>query len=323
MYNLIKNEDILIKYTLKSFFKKLLLNDNLESLISNNLLKELFNLKYNYINNNHININYSKTLKSIEIYSLDYINSNLCNSKISITYKLNFIDKKIKSLSTEGYNIILKKVNSNWFIDFIKNTDLTSNSIYEDDYNYTSSLLDNILSKEITHFNSLILNNTKIKPKLDNTITTSSFRSSTHYDFQKAVEYAKKHALNYNKTYTSFDDNGGDCTNFISQVIHHGGLPTSNYWKPYTNSWVRVKELRNYLIYNNLASEFTNINKIKLGSIIQFFNIEKQDWAHSGVVTAIINNFPLYSCHSYDKLNFPLYEVYPSLYPKIRILNLN
>lgn len=45
------------------------------------------------------------------------------------------------------------------------------------------------------------------------------------YDREKAVAYAHKWAYGRNPAYADFSAMGGDCTNFLSQCLHAGGLP--------------------------------------------------------------------------------------------------
>lgn len=45
------------------------------------------------------------------------------------------------------------------------------------------------------------------------------------YDRNKAVAYAHKYAYSRNPNYYNFDNIGGDCTNFVSQVLAAGGEP--------------------------------------------------------------------------------------------------
>lgn len=137
-----------------------------------------------------------------------------------------------------------------------------------------------------------------------------------------AVAYAQKYALNYNPEYRDFTDQGGDCTNFVSQCLHAGGLNLSSAWKPYTNAWYSVHPLRNYLINNNLAEEYDKVSPNPAGSVIQFFSPQKNWWTHSGVITYKGQNDCLYCCHTYNKLNYPLSGVYPTIYHKIRSLEI-
>ncbi len=45
------------------------------------------------------------------------------------------------------------------------------------------------------------------------------------YNREKAVAYAHTWAYGRNPAYANFDSMGGDCTNFLSQCLHAGGLP--------------------------------------------------------------------------------------------------
>jgi hypothetical protein len=76
------------------------------------------------------------------------------------------------------------------------------------------------------------------------------------YNRTAAVQYADQWALGRNPAYQSFDNNGGDCTNFASQVIRAGGAaydysgPSAWYpttWYPYSDSWIYVHGLFDYL----------------------------------------------------------------------------
>ncbi|MCX7570204.1 amidase domain-containing protein [Tumebacillus sp. DT12] len=56
--------------------------------------------------------------------------------------------------------------------------------------------------------------------------TSSNVYANSQYDRVKAKAYAEQYALTANNSgYFNYTDYGGDCTNFISQVLFHGGLP--------------------------------------------------------------------------------------------------
>jgi hypothetical protein len=142
-------------------------------------------------------------------------------------------------------------------------------------------------------------------------------------DKNKIIKYARQYALNYNKSYKDFDNNGGDCTNFVSQCLHAGGLPFSLAWMPYTNPWVRVNELYYFMIKSGFNKTNSSL-PARPSDIIQFHSIKKGFFSHSGIITETLSNGDcLYCCHSYNKLDYPLSEVYPLLYDKIRIINIS
>ena len=57
------------------------------------------------------------------------------------------------------------------------------------------------------------------------------------YDRQKAKQYIEKYWKNYNPAYPSFGGYGGDCANFISQILHAGGMPWTDDGIPAHYSW--------------------------------------------------------------------------------------
>lgn len=153
--------------------------------------------------------------------------------------------------------------------------------------------------------------------------TSRIYRKPSSFNSSKAVEYARKYALNYNIDYQDLNDIGGDCSNFISQCLHYGGLPKTGTWKPYTSSWINVNPLYYYLIKNGYAKELPINSNFKAGNIIQFFSNSKGYFTHTGIITKVLPYGDyLYCCHSYDKLDYPLSYIYPTFYNRFRILDI-
>lgn len=75
------------------------------------------------------------------------------------------------------------------------------------------------------------------------------------YCDDKAVEYAKQHAMNYNPQFPDYSNSGGDCMNFISQCLNAGNVPMKHYggyaWYANTSSsskaWHGVDSFLAYL----------------------------------------------------------------------------
>lgn len=108
------------------------------------------------------------------------------------------------------------------------------------------------------------------KPNSTNVNSFENYKRPT-YNREKAVAYADKYCgaawgssnnFKYNKKYKDFNGVGGDCTNFVSQVLgdkEAGGIPTDGAWRceysKYGNSqgtsaWVNADGLKNYLVYS-------------------------------------------------------------------------
>ena len=100
------------------------------------------------------------------------------------------------------------------------------------------------------------------------------------YDREAAAEYAHKWAYKRNPEYYDFDGMGGDCTNFISQVLEAGGA-RQNYSRDgwYFNSlndrspsWSGVNELYNFLVSEHTTGPQAveiDIGDAMIGDIIQ------------------------------------------------------
>ncbi len=142
------------------------------------------------------------------------------------------------------------------------------------------------------------------------------------YDRSRAVGYAHKWAFKRNPKYLNFDTTeGGDCTNFASQVIF-AGSKIMNYTPLYgwyyissdnrTPSWTGVEYLYNFLVKNKGDGPFgeeVDVSHIMPGDIIQLsFNGEQ--FQHTPVVVKTgnppsINNI-LVAAHTYNRDNYPL-----------------
>lgn len=135
-----------------------------------------------------------------------------------------------------------------------------------------------------------------------------------------AINYAKKYAIESNKSYEYFkvtNNIGGDCTNFVSQCLYAGGCEMiynkKNPWwynnNSCSSSWSVAHELYWLLKTNkknNLKGpkgiEVASFNSLKLGDLI-FFEKRKNVISHSSIITDFLNNVPLISQHTSDELN--------------------
>lgn len=60
---------------------------------------------------------------------------------------------------------------------------------------------------------------------------------NSFYNRQKAKAYIDTYWQNYNPAYPTFHGGGGDCANFISQVVYAGGMPWVDDGNPAHYSW--------------------------------------------------------------------------------------
>lgn len=123
-------------------------------------------------------------------------------------------------------------------------------------------------------------------------------------------------------------DYSSDCSNFVSKSLHHGGLPRDGVWYPGSNAWVRVIELRNWLIYKGYAKEYKDISNAAVGDVIQLYRAgfkDKWGWQHSLIVTEVdLKGGIFVSARTRPALNVSILQYYPGLnWSNIRLLKIN
>ncbi len=118
------------------------------------------------------------------------------------------------------------------------------------------------------------------------------------YDREAAVAYAHKWAFSRNPRFYDFENLGGDCTNFASQVLYAGGAvmnsrPTVGWYYYNLNNrapaWTGVEYLHRFLVNNRgigpLAQE-VDMSLIKPGDIVQL-SMDGVTFTHSPVVVSV------------------------------------
>ncbi len=137
------------------------------------------------------------------------------------------------------------------------------------------------------------------------------------YDRALVYEYAAKWAFERNPMYYSFNNIGGDCTNFASQCIFAGcGVmnfsPDGWYYtsvRDRSPSWTGVEFLYSFLTANRSYGPYaaeTDSSAMEVGDIIQF-SAQGDIFTHTLVVTHVSKLHSIYvAAHSQDAFNRPL-----------------
>ena len=128
------------------------------------------------------------------------------------------------------------------------------------------------------------------------------------YDRRRAVQYAERWWNEFNPAYQKFTD---DCTNFISQCLHAGGIPMSGipnkkkgWWmrgKSWSYSWTSAHAF--YLLLAGSSGIWTkkvsNPQELQIGDIICIDFEGNARFDHSLIVTAKdANGMPLVNAHT-------------------------
>lgn len=143
------------------------------------------------------------------------------------------------------------------------------------------------------------------------------------YDRNAAVAYARRWAFERNPAYYSFDNVGGDCTNFVSQSVYAGAgimnfTPVMGWYyrSSYdrTASWSGVEYFYNFLVNNQSIGPYGHLvsqSEVDPGDIVQF-GTGNGYFYHSPIITDVYPDI-LVAAHTEDALDRPLssynYEV--------------
>ncbi|MBQ9080558.1 MAG: amidase domain-containing protein [Clostridia bacterium] len=144
------------------------------------------------------------------------------------------------------------------------------------------------------------------------------------YNRARAVEYARRWAMERNPLFIDFTGRGGDCTSFVSQSILAGGCvmdmtPTFGWY--YVNSadrapaWSGVEYFYDYMTGSgDFPPSVTHIGPFGVqvvdmaareGDVVQLAD-DTGDFYHSLVITGFSGGDILVSAHSDDALDRPL-----------------
>lgn len=169
---------------------------------------------------------------------------------------------------------------------------------------------------------------------ISNNNFTLAGEKNNNYNRELAREYAIKWAISSNKKYYNYINDGGDCTNFVSQVLRAGGMgfigsrknaTSIDSWFYYsselpnrTSTWTsanafnlhfgksgkRVYKYREYSIEEALKNWDEIYSSIYIGDIIQYTRPNNIAF-HSQAITDLLNNKTIYfSQHSNTIENF-------------------
>jgi hypothetical protein len=156
------------------------------------------------------------------------------------------------------------------------------------------------------------------------------FNDNNSYNRQDAVRYALTYAIKPNpafRYFASHGDDGGDCSNFVSQCLRAGGAPFAYgalpwwYKKHIVNrsndvwsvSWAVAHSLYWTLKRRDKskaiglkAKEVKDMSELELGDLIQYEDYKGSIY-HSAIITSFTHEkgerVPLISQHSFDAAN--------------------
>lgn len=256
-----------------------------------------------------VNININSISKEKELIKVDVDN------KVSLKYgntsfDSSYVENHIVYLSNNGNKLLVQRD--------IFDIERKAKEV-EDEFNSygDSDGYKKYINNKISYLESKLLNVNNDVQKFKNEVKSQSnsveanafnIMATATYDGNAAATWA------LNNVYSPEDYDGADCTNFVSKAINAGGIPTDSTWYQGSNAWIRVIELKNYLINKGRATEYSSYEYARIGDIIQYHN--GSVWRHSVIVTGKDNwnTYPYVSAHSNPQYNISASYYYPNGY---------
>jgi len=328
-------EEANIKRILQGYFENRW-NEEKEGRIIENKYIMPDSLQMSYANlKSKLNHKWCKEIKEgIEWFNVD-VDINSINTvddllEVDVNNKSTFLykgEEKTSSLN-EHHIVYLNNKNGNMLVERDIYNDLLS-----DDYDI-ATVKDYCSTKEV--FEEYI--NQKIKEIISNLETADDDIEKYKEDMQIYIEEKKpKHlcssydgseAASWARSHVddSEEFDGQDCTNFVSRALYAGGLPTDGTWYYHSNAWIRVIELRSWLLEKGYAYEVNGVAYGKKGDVIQFYNKSKCQWSHSVIITYVNDRYGnIYvTAHTNKADNVSIRNYYPSSrYSNARTLRLS
>lgn len=134
------------------------------------------------------------------------------------------------------------------------------------------------------------------------------------YNRERAVEYARRWALDRNPLFVDFTGQGGNCTNFVSQCVYAGSC-VMNYTMTFgwyyissqdrAPSWSGVEYFYDFMVNNDGAGPFmrqVRRRELMPGDVIQLAD-DGGDFYHTLIVSEIRGATILVCAHSDDALD--------------------
>ena len=124
------------------------------------------------------------------------------------------------------------------------------------------------------------------------------------YYREQAVQYANYWAYRRNPNYYSFDQLGGDCTNFVSQAIYYAAgvmnyTPTYGWYYISLNnrspSWTGVPYFWDFFTTNKGPGPFgheVELRQVQPGDVIQMAIKDPDTFGHTVLVTDLLSENP-------------------------------
>lgn len=140
---------------------------------------------------------------------------------------------------------------------------------------------------------------------------------TAEYNRERALEYARRWALERNPLFINYEGIGGDCTSFASQSLYAGSCrmnftPVTGWYyitdAQRSASWTGVEFFYNFITQNKGVGPFgseVDSEKAEVGDIIQLSNTSG-DYYHTLIIVGTRDREFTVAAHSEDSIDRPL-----------------
>ncbi len=145
---------------------------------------------------------------------------------------------------------------------------------------------------------------------------------SGRYDYDAMGRYLDKYWKNYNKKYRSFEGKGGDCTNFVSQALRHGGWKdtgkgkrSKKSWyykeKEQSFSWAGAKNWYKFAKQSGRTTFLDDVRDLRKGDVLQYKSANGRRIGHTMMVSwySFKKHRPYLTYHSESTHNRSLNQI--------------
>jgi hypothetical protein len=141
------------------------------------------------------------------------------------------------------------------------------------------------------------------------------------YNYGAMAAYLEHYWSSYNSAYRSFNDVGGDCTNFASQALRAGGWAddlgwyrdAANWWYNSSNetwSWINVNSWASFAYtYSRRVTSLSNVWYMGLGDVLQVDGTRNGSKDHTMMVSYVSGGTPYLTYHTTNRYRRSMNQV--------------
>lgn len=261
-----------------------------------------------------MNESYSDIKIDVDIIKYNTLPDGKLSLRVKETTYLTILQSGVETGYTAEHEFILEKnIDNQWIIVEDRHLEPIGILPLQEANNF---LYGNKNSIEINYDNDLHY----IEKPDTSLIREKNLEIKTVYNYSAMAAYLERYWSNYNPAYRNFNNQGGDCTNFVSQALKAGGwadkpgwYQNANYWwynnYNQTYSWTSVNHWATFAINSGRTSMLYNVWSCRVGDVVQVKPSGSSTKVHTMMVSYYSNGVPYFTYHSSNRYRRSLNQV--------------